>query len=86
MKNYLYCIMLFCLAGCQMQYKPLFNENVALDYCYSQVNRALKDIVDSNGTYNYSMMPRNIHWCGRLIDSKPVLKNGALASGPAYFG
>lgn len=60
MKNYLYCIMLFCLAGCQMQYKPLFNENVALDYCYSQVNRALKDLVDSNGTYNYSMMPRNI--------------------------
>ena len=52
--------MLFCLAGCQMQYKPLFNENVALDYCYSQVNRALKDLVDSNGTYNYSMMPRNI--------------------------
>ncbi len=31
-----------------------------LDYCHKQVNRALAELRQSNGTYNFTMEPRNI--------------------------
>ena len=55
MKKYLFSIMLCCLMGCQ-QKSSMFTADASLDYCATQVNRALEALRDSN----YSMEPRNI--------------------------
>lgn len=58
MKNLLFGIVLCLLMGCQ---KPTeFKADTALNYCASQVNRALETLRDSTGNYNYNMEPRNI--------------------------
>ena len=55
MKKYLFVIMLCCLMGCQQQ-ASMFTADASLDYCATQVNRALEALRNSN----YSMEPRNI--------------------------
>lgn len=37
-----------------------FNASRQLDYCASQVNKALKELRHEEGTYDFSMIPRNI--------------------------
>ncbi len=60
MKKYLSGIMVCCffLAACQQQ-KEL-NVEEQLNYCASQVHRALEALKDSAGQYDYTMEPRNI--------------------------
>ena len=55
MKKSLFGIMLCCLIGCQKQ-SSTFTADASLDYCATQVNRALEALRDSD----YSMEPRNI--------------------------
>lgn len=55
MKKYLFGIMLCCLVGCQHQ-SSMFMADASLNYCATQVNRALEALRDSD----YSMEPRNI--------------------------
>ena len=55
MKKSLFGIMLCCLIGCQQQ-SSTFTADASLDYCATQVNRALEALRDSD----YSMEPRNI--------------------------
>ena len=56
MKLYLFGIMMCCLAACGQHDSAELNANEALNYCASQVNRALKQMCDSD----YTMEPRNI--------------------------
>jgi len=58
MKNLLSGIFLCLLMGCQQPNE--FKADTALNYCASQVNRALESLRDSAGNYNYNMEPRNI--------------------------
>jgi len=51
--------MLCCMAGCRQKTADL-NVTENLNYCAAQVNKALEALRDSNGTYDYSMEPRNI--------------------------
>jgi unsaturated chondroitin disaccharide hydrolase len=55
MKKSLFGIMLCCLIGCQQQ-SSTFTADASLDYCATQVNRALEALRDSD----YSLEPRNI--------------------------
>ena len=59
MKKLIFGLLLCLLAGCTNQPTAL-NVNEALEYCTEQVGHALEQLCDSNGTYNYSMEPRNI--------------------------
>ena len=60
MKKILFAITCCVLAGCQMQQTPQLDVDQALDYCASQVNRALGELRAHDGTYDFSMEPRNI--------------------------
>lgn len=60
MKKYLFGIILCTLTACQEQEPTRFNADEALDYCNSQVNRALIALMGNNETYDYTMEPRNI--------------------------
>ena len=65
-KKYLYGLMLCTLFGCQHEPQP-FDAAHELDYCTSQVNKALEALQHADGTYDYTMEPRNIlegetHW------------------------
>lgn len=60
MKTYLFGIMLALLSACQEQRQTTVNADNALNYCATQVNRALEALKDSTGHYDYSMEPRNI--------------------------
>lgn len=60
MKKYLFGIILCTLTACQEQEPTRFNADEALNYCNSQVNRALIALMGNNETYDYTMEPRNI--------------------------
>ena len=47
------------MLGCQSQPQP-FDANHELDYCASQVNKALEALKNGDGTYYFTMEPRNI--------------------------
>ena len=52
--------MLCVLAACQSQQAEELNVEQALGYCARQVNRALCELRDYDGTYDFTMEPRNI--------------------------
>ena len=58
-KIYLYGLMICMLMGCQSQ-PEAFMADRELDYCASQVNKALQALQNGDGTYDYTMEPRNI--------------------------
>ena len=58
-KIYLYGLMICMLMGCQSQ-PETFMADRELDYCASQVNKALQALQNGDGTYDYTMEPRNI--------------------------
>ena len=60
MKKLLFAIVLCSLAACQSQQTSDFDADQALQYCAGQVNRALSDLRDNAGGYDFSMEPRNI--------------------------
>ncbi len=59
MKKILFAMAVGLLMACQTQTTP-FNADEALQYCVNQVGRALDSLRQSDGTYDYSMEPRNI--------------------------
>ena len=59
-KKILFAITLCSLAACQTQQTSDFDADQALQYCTGQVNRALSDLRDNDGTYDFTMEPRNI--------------------------
>ena len=48
------------LAGCQKQYVEPFDVDKELDYCNAQITKALDALCEADGSYDYTMMPRNI--------------------------
>ena len=58
-KKYLYGLLLCMLVSCQSQPAP-FDADRELDYCATQVNKALETLQNSDGSYDYTMEPRNI--------------------------
>ena len=60
MKKYLFGIALCLLTACQKQQQMTLDADNALNYCVTQVNRALEVLKDSTGNYDYTMEPRNI--------------------------
>lgn len=60
MKKYLFGIMLCFLTACQKKQQTALDADNALNYCVTQVNRALEALKDSTGNYDYTMEPRNI--------------------------
>lgn len=59
-KKYLFGMMLCVLAGCQTQTVKSFDADRELDYCARQVTKALEAIHETDGDYDFTMMPRNI--------------------------
>jgi len=60
MKHLFLAIMLICtLTACQTQKEPS-DADLQLQYCAKQVSRALVELQDSTGGYDFSMEPRNI--------------------------
>ena len=59
MKKYLLALTLCGLAACQSE-QTLFNVDDELSYCSEQVNKALDGMMDNDGTYDFTMEPRNI--------------------------
>ena len=60
MKNILFAIGLFLLTACQTKQAEPFDAGQSLQYCTSQVNRALSELQDKDGQYDFTMEPRNI--------------------------
>ena len=60
MKKILFAIACCSLAACQSQQTSDFDTDQALQYCAGQVERALTELQDGNGSYDYTMEPRNI--------------------------
>ena len=58
-KAYLYGTIICMMMGCQSQPITIDAEK-ELEYCSSQVCKALEALQDSTGNYNFTMMPRNI--------------------------
>ena len=59
-KKYLFGMMLCALAGCQTQTAESVDADKELDYCTAQVTKALEAIHETDGDYDFTMMPRNI--------------------------
>ena len=59
-KKYLLGIILCALASCQTQIAEPIDAAKELDYCIAQVTKALEAIHDADGSYDFTMMPRNI--------------------------
>ena len=59
MKKYLLALTLCGLAACQSE-QTMFNVDEELSYCSEQVNKALDGMIDNDGTYDFTMEPRNI--------------------------
>ena len=59
MKKYLLALTLCGLAACQSE-QTMFNVDEELSYCSEQVNKALDGMMDNDGTYDFTMEPRNI--------------------------
>ncbi len=53
-------MVLFVFANCQTQTTESYDVDTALDYCATQVNKALDALNNGDGTYDFTMMPRNI--------------------------
>ena len=60
MKHSLFAIVLCTLVACQTHHTSDFDANHALQYCAGQVDRALQALHDTNGSYDFTMQPRNI--------------------------
>ena len=60
MKKVVFGMMLCGLAACQTTKTESFDVNKELDYCTSQVNKALDALHDVEGGYDFTMEPRNI--------------------------
>lgn len=60
MKNYLLGLTLGCMMTACSQQTPRQDGSEAIDYCIQQVNRALDSLKQADGTYDYTMEPRNI--------------------------
>ena len=60
MKKTLFAITFCALAACQSQQTKVLNVEQALDYCAAQVNKALDELQGNDGTYDFTMQPRNI--------------------------
>ena len=60
MKKVVLGMMLCVLAGCQESKVESFDVDRELDYCASQVSKALDALCRYDGTYDYTMEPRNI--------------------------
>ena len=60
MKKILFAITSCLLAACQSQQPSGLDVDNALDYCATQVNKALDALRESDGTYDFTMEPRNI--------------------------
>lgn len=60
MKKYLFGMMLCVLASCQKQHVASFDADKELDYCASQVIKALDALNRPDSGYDYTMEPRNI--------------------------
>lgn len=60
MKKLLFSIVLCSLAACQSQKTSDFDADQALQYCAGQVERALDELSHGDGTYDFTMEPRNI--------------------------
>ena len=58
-KIYLYGLTICMLMGCQSQ-PETFLADRELDYCASQVDKALQALQNGDGTYDFTMEPRNI--------------------------
>ena len=54
-----FCVAAACLTACQKETQPL-DVDKTIDYCSSQVRRALDELRQNDGTYDYTMEPRNI--------------------------
>lgn len=48
------------LTACQTRQAETFDADQALQYCASQVDRALSELQEGNGAYDFTMEPRNI--------------------------
>ena len=48
------------LVGCQTQTTESFDADKELDYCTAQVNKALDALHEGDGSYDFTMEPRNI--------------------------
>ncbi len=59
MKKYLFGILVCVLTGCY-QHNIGVDTNQALEYCSTQIDRALDALKDSTSNYDYTMEPRNI--------------------------
>lgn len=59
MKKILFAVAICLLTACQTQ-TTSFNADEALQYCDNQVGRTLDFLRQSDGTYDFTMMPRNI--------------------------
>ncbi|MBQ7420138.1 MAG: glycoside hydrolase family 88 protein [Prevotella sp.] len=59
MKKILFALTICTLTACHTQEEGM-NVEEPLQYCVSQVNRALDNLRDSSGNYDYTMEPRNI--------------------------
>ncbi|MBQ7513628.1 MAG: glucuronyl hydrolase, partial [Prevotella sp.] len=60
MKKVLLGIMFGALVGCQTQTTESFDADKELDYCTAQVNKALDALHEGDGSYDFTMEPRNI--------------------------
>ncbi|MBR1548928.1 MAG: glycoside hydrolase family 88 protein [Prevotella sp.] len=58
-KKILYGAVLCIMVGCQSQ-PATFDADQELDYCAAQVGKALEAMQDGDGTFDYTMEPRNI--------------------------
>lgn len=54
------CLLLLTLTVLATSAKDKFSVDAQLEYCSRQVNRALAELSDANGGYDYTMEPRNI--------------------------
>ena len=59
MKKYIFATAVLVLSACQQQ-QSNFNIDETLDYCSTQVERALVNLRDSANGYDFTMEPRNI--------------------------
>ncbi len=59
MKKLILCVAICCMTACQKD-DSLLDMNKELAYCSGQVTRALEELKQEDGTYDYSMEPRNI--------------------------
>ena len=60
MKKLIFCFAVCCLAACQAHQEGALDVDKQVRYCTDQVSQALNELRQSDGSYDYSMEPRNI--------------------------